>query len=135
MSSRRYYTNILPIEHINGKMAPIAVKCPNTDDPDAIKVNGFWYGYRRREAPTISRYGIRTICRNLNTHPYTTAESENRILFTASLNTVYANKRIAANWELCMRDFRRQILYATPLGYAIAAVRANNGEWLDEWTA
>lgn len=135
MPSRRYYIAVLPVAHLNGKLAPIAQKCPNTEDSEAVEVQGFWYGYRRRESPNISRFGIRTKCRDLNTRPYTPAEEENRILFTASLHAVYEHKALADDWALCLADFVRQRAYATPIGYAVAACRANGGEWLDEWNS
>ena len=135
MPSRRYYISIAPVAHINGKMAPVAVKCKNTEDPEHTTATGFWYGYRRKEAPDINRFGIRTQCRDLTTHPYTAEEDENRTLFTASLNSVYVHKKITADWALCLADFARQKEYATPLGYAVAACRANGGDWLPEWIA
>lgn len=135
MPSRRYYIAIAPISHINGKMAPNRVKCPNTDDPEHTHVSGFWYGYKRRSNPEVSRFGIRDKCRDLNTNPYTAAEDENRTLFRASLVAVYDHKAVQEDWALCMADFSRQDRYTTPIGYAVAAVRANGGQWLDEWTA
>lgn len=130
MPSRRYYIAIAPVEHINGKMAPVAVKCPNTEGPETF--TGFWYGYRRRNIPT-SRYGIRTKSRDLLTKPYTPAEDENRTLFTASLHATFTHKTIAADWTLMMADFRAQDRYTTPIGYAVAACRSNGGEWPPDW--
>lgn len=135
MPSRRYYIAIAPIAHINGKMAPQRVKCPNSDDPEHLESSGFWYGYKRRTAPDVSRFGVRTLGRDLTRHPYTAAEDENRILFTASLNAVYAHKRVAADWSLMLADFNRQDRYATPIGYAVAACRSNGGQWLTEWSS
>lgn len=133
--ARRYYIAVLPVEHINGKMAPVKVRCPNTEDPEHTEVRGFWYGYRRRSSPTISRYGIRTMCRDLTAKPYTPAEDENRTLFTASLNAVYLHRQIAADWELMMSDYMQQTNYATPIGYAVATTRNNSGQWPDDWTS
>lgn len=132
MPAKRWFISVLPVAHVNGKMAPVAVKCPNTTD-DEHKNEGFYYGYVHRANPQVSRFGIRTISRNLNTHPYTESEDENRILFTASLYAVYENKAIARNWLLCTQDFRKQSAYATQLGYAIATCRANGGVWPDRW--
>ena len=134
MPSRRYYIAIAPIDHINGKMAPARVKCPNTEDPDHTTVQGFWYGYKRPNID-VSRFAIRTECRDLTEHPYTPAEDENRSLFTASLMTVRDHHQIAADWSLMLEDFHRQKRYTTPIGYAVAACRANGGEWLEEWTS
>lgn len=135
MPSRRYYIAIAPVDHLNGKLAPCRVKCPNTYDADADHGKGFFYGYRKRAQPNISRFGVRDACRDLNTHPYTAAEDENRTLFRVSLLAVYDHKSIAADWALCMADFERQSRYVTPIGYAVAAVRLNSGVWLDDWTA
>lgn len=135
MPSRRYYIALAPVDHINGKMAPVRVKCPNTTDSEAVEVSGFWYGYRHHNRPDISRYGIRTMCRDLNTKPYTTAEDENRSLFTASLQAVNTHHSIAADWSLMLADFDKQRRYISPIGYAVAACRSNGGQWLPEWTA
>lgn len=134
MPSRRYYTAILPVQHINGKLAPIRVKCPNTYDPEGEKPLGFMYGYKRKKQPHISRFGFRDSCRNLNTHPYTTSEQESRDLFTSSIVTVHEHMKIAEDWKLCLVDFNNSSGYVTPIGYAIAACRANGGQWLPEWT-
>lgn len=133
MSCRRYYIALAPVDHINGKMAPVRVKCPNSDDPEHLEVSGFWYGYRHQNRPDISRFGVRTLCRDLNTHPYTASEDENRTLFTSSLFAVYDHKEVAADWDLMLADFARQDRYVSPIGYAVAACRANGGEWLKEW--
>lgn len=135
MASRRFYIAIAPVAHINGKMAPQRVKCANTEDPEHTTVSGFWYGYRRQANPDVSRFGIRTECRDLTTHPYTTAEDENRTLFTSSLFAVYDHKTIAEDWALMLNDFKAQKKYTTPIGFAVAACRSNGGEWLPEWIA
>ena len=131
MSSRRYYIATAPVSHINGKLAPVRVKCPNTTSEET-EVDGFWYGYKRHD---VSRYGIRTRCRNLNSKPYTAAEDENRTLFRMSLNAVYANRGILHNWELMLADFATQTAYKTPIGFAVAMTRENGGEWRGDWTA
>lgn len=134
MPSRRYFIAIAPVEHLNGKLAPCRVKCPNTFDPDTEKGRAFFYGYRRKSAPYISRFGVRDKCRDLNTKPYTAAEDENRTLFRASLLAVYTHKAVQADWALMLADMEKQSRYNTPIGFAVAAVRANGGEWLPEWT-
>lgn len=135
MSARRYYLGTLPFEHINGKIAPVAVRCANTYDPDAEPKVSFFYGYRHKATPKVSRYGIRSVRRDLNAKPYTAAEDENRTIFTASLQSVHTHKKIAADWALMLADFDKQSNYATPIGYAVASCRANGGEWLPEWVA
>lgn len=132
MPSARYYIALAPVEHINGKMAPVKVKCPDTEDPEKVKVSGFWYGYRKKGS-NVSRYAIRETCRDLTKNPYTTQELENRDLFRVSLLCVYYNKNIPAHWEKMLLEYESQHDYLTPLGYAIAKVRENNGEWLERW--
>lgn len=134
MPSRRYFITFIPVSHINGKMAPVRVKCPNTSDPSHTTVDGFWYGYKRPRVD-VSRYGIRTQCRNLIEHPYTPAEDENRTLFTSSLFAVYDHKIIPADWNLMLQDFNNQKRYTTPIGFAVAHCRANGGEWPVDWVA
>lgn len=134
MPSRRYYIALAPVDHINGKMAPARVKCPNTEDPEHTTVSGFWYGYRRPKID-INRYAIRTRCRDLTQKPYTPAEDENRILFTSSLHAVYAHQAIPADWALMLIDFRAQDTYTTPIGFAVACCRSNGGAWLPGWVA
>lgn len=133
MPARRYYIATLPVQHINGKMAPVAVKCSNSPDPSSEPEVSYWYGYRHRATPLVSRYGIRSQRRDLTAKPYTAAEDENRTLFTMALNAVNDHYDIAADWELCMADFKRQYDYATPRGYAVARCRQNDGAWPAEW--
>lgn len=135
MPSRRFYIATAPIGHINGKMAPVATICSNSDDPEHEPAVSFWYGYRHRATPNVSRFGIRSVRRDLATHPYTAAEDENRTLFRASLQAVYEHKKITTDWGKMLADFSAQDKYTTPIGYAVAACRANGGEWLDDWTA
>lgn len=133
MPSRRYFITIAPVSHINGKMAPCYVKCPNTTDPEEENP-GFWYGFKRRTSP-VSRFGVRYKGRNLNTHPVTTAEDENRSLFTLALQAVNLHRDIAADWALMLADFDKQSRYQTPNGFAVAECRANSGQWPARWTS
>lgn len=134
MPARRYYISTLPVSHINGKMAPVAVKCSDTDDPEHAPRVSFWYGYRHKASPNVSRYGIRENRRDLRVKPYTASEDENRTLFTSSLFAVFDHKTEPEDWRLMLQDFDRQTKYTSPIGYAVAACRANGGEWLQEWT-
>lgn len=135
MPAKRFYIATLPVEHINGKMAPVKYKCSNVAAGEPVPDTSFWYGYRRKTSPFVSRYGIRTEHRKLEEHPYTIAETENRDLFRAALLAVNANHKIPANWELCREDFMAQEEYRTQIGFAIAMCRENAGQWLDAWTA
>lgn len=133
MSSVRYIINTAPIEHINGKIAQVSNIVTNSPDGTDLYRQGYWYGFRRNGSKR-SRFGIRQMRRSLVANPYTQAEDENRILFTMSLNVVYANKQIAPNWTLCVEEWRKQRVYLTQIGYAVHVVRGNNGEWPQRWT-
>lgn len=135
MPARRYYIATIPVQHINGKIAPVSVKCSNSLDPDSEPKVSYFYGYRHFATPSVSRYGIRQKRRNLSVKPYSTAEEENRTIFTTSLHAVYEHQRIAGDWDLMLKDFAIQEDYATPIGFAVAMVRANSGEWLGRWVA
>lgn len=135
MPCRRFYIALAPVAHINGKMAPVRVKCANTNDPAAIETTGFWYGYRRMSRQDVSRYGIRTKCRDLTQHPYTATEIENRALFTLALQAVQLHHEVAGDWELMLIDFHTQERCVTPIGYAVAVCRENNGIWPAKWVA
>lgn len=132
MPSRRYITNIAPIEHINGRMAQVSNIVSNSPDGTDLYLDGYWYGFRRNGS-LRNRFGIRHYRRNLVSNPYTAAEDENRTLFTISLNVVYANKAIPANWALCVAEWAEQREYSTQIGYAVHVVRALNGEWPSRW--
>lgn len=132
MPSHRYFICILPVEHINGKIAPLATKCPDWDGEHTNP--GYMYGYRLRRS-NVNRYGIRTQSRNLQANPYTPGEIDNRSTFTAALLAVNEHQQIAADWERMLQDFDRQRDYMTPRGYAVACCRANGGEWLPEWSS
>lgn len=133
MPSRRYYIATLPVDHINGKMAPVRVKCSNVAAGDTPPETSFWYGYRLQISPNVSRYGIRTEHRMLEDKPYTAAEEENRTLFTMSLQAVNLHRQIASDWQLCQQSFEQQEQYKTISGYAVATCRANQGEWPPYW--
>lgn len=132
--SRRFFIPVLPIGHINGKIAPQFYKAHNTTDPDKKQIDGYFYGYRRRANPTKSCFGIRTNCRDLLVHPYTTEEQENRDLFTLSLLEVSRHWLNQEEKDLCITDFEKQTYYHTPRGFAVAMTRENGGEWPPEWT-
>lgn len=133
MPARRWFIAYMPVEHINGKMAPVAYKVANVPEGTQPDTNSFWYGYRHKYSPDISRYGIRSQHRMLEEHPYTASEEENRTLFRMALENTYLHREIAGDWELCLQDFDKQKDYKTALGYAIATCRANNGEWPEDW--
>lgn len=133
MPTRRYYIAIAPIDHINGKMAPVADVVHNEIDPPVDPTGGFWYGYRPRWS-NRSYYGIRTRPRNLTTNPYTAAELDNRTLFTTSLQAVNAAWSDMTKRNKCLAEFYTQKQYSTPKGFATGITYFNGGTWPARWT-
>lgn len=129
--ARRYYITTLPIAHINGKMAPVSVTCPNSTGERENE--GFYYGYRHRTAPHISRYAIRKKSRNLLRNPVTHGEIENQSLFSNSQIIADTHMLNTAEREKVKADFRRQRAYTTLRGFAFAGVYKNGGEWPEKW--
>lgn len=126
MLARRWATYYLPVEHINGKMAPSRIKCHNQPDTSESD-NFFYYGYRHRKRPNVSRYALRDRARNLSVNPYTQGEEQQKALFTDSVaeaKSVLSNPTKAAAAE---RDFRSQRRYVRLYNYAIAMIIANGG--------
>lgn len=134
MPAKRYFISYLPVQHINGKMAPVKVKCANVPAGETPPDTSYWYGYRHKSTPTVSRYGIRSQHRLLEEKPYTASEEENRTLFTMSLQAVNTHRQIAADWQLCRQSFLQQHDYTTQIGFAVAICRQNSGIWPDTWT-
>ena len=135
MPSKRYFIAIIPVQHINGKMSRVVDKCPDTDNPDADTGVSFYYGYRRKSTPGVSRFGLREKGRDLTAHPYTPTEILNRELMRSTFDQVAAHRAVPDDWALMLQDFRLQHQYSTPSGYAVAMVRKNGGEWLTKWTS
>lgn len=135
MPSKRYFISIIPVQHINGKMSRVCDRVHDTTTPDIDSGVSFYYGYRRKSNPAVSRYGLREKGRNLLAHPYSTDETMNRQLFQDSLREISTHYSIPGDWSLMLRDYQQQHQYATPRGYAVAMVRANGGEWLSRWIA
>lgn len=131
--SQRFFIPILPVGHINGKIAPQKYKAKNTSDEESQTIPGYFYGYRRKSNPNKSCFAIRTACRNLTLNPYTTAEQENRDLFSISLLEVNLHWQNLSERKLCIDEFLKQRKYTTPRGYAVAIVRFNLGEWPARW--
>ena len=133
MPSRRYYITTLPVAHLNGKLDQVSNIVHNTRDPEQLDQPGFWYGYKVR-GRDISRFGIRKHARNLNTNPYTSAEEENRTLFTASLLAVQTHRSVASDWSKMLVDFDKQTRYISPIGFAVSETRKNLGIWPAKWS-
>lgn len=130
IGSRRYFTTTLPVEHINGKMAPSTTRCKNTYTPEG-EHESFYYGFRR--LVKVNRYAIRSVPRDLNTKPYTSRELESRALFTSSIAEVQRYRREPIPWAKCLEEYHKQDTYSTPIGFAIATCRKNRGEWPVRW--
>lgn len=128
MTSRRYFITTLPVEHINGKIAPQSVKCRATDDPDDIEHEGFVYGFRRRYARQ-NRYGIRKRSRYLIDHPYSDAELDAQDTFYNSVQVCKAARHDFRKWRLATRAWQNQAEYATLWGYVVAMTIKNGGAW------
>ena len=133
--SRRYFISYAPFAHVNGKLAPVAIKVKNTTDPAQLVQDGFYYGYRHyQDRCRQSHFAMRTKARNLNTHPYSASETATKQLFATSQSVVCTALRDNIKRAKCEADFIKQKKYITLRGYATAAVIANGGQWLNEWT-
>lgn len=133
MPATRYFVTYMPIEHINGKLANTQIKVKNAASEEVKNDVAFSYGYRHKNS-NKSFFGVRQNPRYLDKNPYTESEQENRTLFALSLQVVRENFK-TANYYLCLQDFNKQNRYITPFGFAVAAVRANGGNWLEDWIA
>lgn len=125
--ARRYYIAHLPISHINGKLAPAAVKCSNQADTDTNGIS-FLYGYRRRRDGR-SRYAYRSKCRNLAVKPYTAAEIASRNSFT---NAIAVAKNNRHKWSNAAQEFEKS-KYKVLYNFIIAAILNNNGIFPSRW--
>ena len=132
MPGKRYVVCYAPVERINGKMARTAQKVSNVAEGKQPSANAFYYGYRRRASHSNS-IGLREIPRDLSTNPYTTAETENKKLFSqaiAAAKVVNSNTHIKAK---AFSDFRKQNKYVYFFGYIVAECRKNNGTIPQRW--
>lgn len=134
MSTRRYIQTLLPIAHINGKIAQSSDKCPNVDDPAKVDNDGFVYGYRRRDSGKKSLFAVRKKSRYLGNNPYTTDETANKQLFATSSKVVAENLKNATEREKAAAAFKKNPLNYNSLRiYCMARVLKNNGKWLENW--
>ena len=136
MPSRRYYIAKAPIEHINGKMAPVRQKCKNVQNESEAVQEGYMYGYTRFPRPDISRYAYRDRGRVLSAHPYTSREYDLQYYFSRG---VYYYKRYRDTqpnnrWTALQNAFAAQCQYSTAYTLCIAKVIQNRGSWPAEWT-
>lgn len=128
----RYIRTLMPLERINGKLAPVRVKCPDSTAEDDIYTDGFFYGYQLPHSQQ-NFFAVRTKCRNLNKNPYGEQESSNRTLFTNTLHAVWIAMQDETKRNKCKADFVKQTAYATLRGFAVAVTRENGGVWPPYW--
>lgn len=134
MPSRRYYITFAPVEHINGKMAPVRVRCRNVQTEEEAEQPGFYYGYQKRTKPNTSRYAVRTRGRVLSANPYTAKEEYNQFIFSDSIYEVnYYKQAEPEAWERMLAEFRTQKKYQYPWNFAIAETIKNNGSFPQRW--
>lgn len=134
MPSRRWYTTIMPVAHINGKMAPVSVKVSATSDPEDLTAEGFFYGYKHKSTPNISRFGLRVHRRNLITNPVTNDEQQNRDDFKEAIQTT--NTELSGGGVFvanARKAWLRNGTYATLRGFCIATYLANGLEFPTDW--
>lgn len=110
--ARRYIIHTPPVQHMNGKLAPSSQVVHNQPDTSETE-DGFYYGYRHRKRPNISRYALRDKARNLSLNPYTPGETRQKALFTQCvqiaqelLSNPTSRIRIAAAWRMQSRYIR-----------------------------
>ena len=128
----RYIRTIMPLEHINGKLAPVRVKCPDSMSEEDVYTDGFFYGYSTKYSD-VNYFAVRTKCRNLTKTPVTQAERANRTLFTNALEAVFEAMQDERKRNLCKADFEKQTRYRTIRGFAVAVTRENGGVWPSFW--
>lgn len=135
MASRRYYIALAPVEHINGKMAPVRVKCKNVQTEEQSEQDGFYYGYKKQATQGLSRYAIRTRGRVLSIHPYTSWERFYHQNFADSVTTIKNVKTRRPNsWRMMLAEFNTQKKYLYPWNFALAETIKNYSEWPSRWS-
>lgn len=132
MPGKRYIIYYAPVERINGKMARTAQKVSNVAEGKTPSANAFYYGYRRRASHSNS-VGLRELPRDLSTNPYTTAETNNKQLFSQSIAAAKAANSTPSIKAKAAADFRQQKQYVYFFGYLVAECRKNNGTIPQRW--
>lgn len=133
MASKRYVTYVMPVQHINGKMARQAQKVKNADNSNPSD-QSFYYGYKVNGRGS-SRFGLREIPRNLLIRPYTTEENANKDLFRraiASAVTVMRDQPMKSKAEKSyLREGQKR--YIRLYNYIIARCHDADGGIPSEW--
>lgn len=135
MSVHRYLTFYAPVEHINGKIAPSAVKVKNVQNEPTEPAEGFPYGYRKANQGYISRFAVRSKPRVLSQKPYTRREYDLQYYFRRGVYhyTRYRDTQPNNRWTALQNAFASQSQYTTAYTLCIAKVIQNRGAWPDEW--
>ena len=133
MASRRWYIATAPVEHINGKMAPVREKCRNVQTESEAEQRGYTYGYMHKSRMGVSRFAVRTRGRVLQKNPYRTPERMNRQAFADSCESAGWIVHTPSVWNIVLAEFNAQSKYVTPYGYCVAQIRLNGGDVPERW--
>lgn len=132
MPSKRYILTYYPIDHINGKMANRSATCKNREGGGENE--GFFYGYRKKSNPK-SRYGVRTMSRNLTTKPYSSGELSAQNLFRTSAQNTSSVFKDLTIYNAARTEYAAQYLdvYSTLYGFIFSTIYKNNGYIPERW--
>lgn len=125
--ARRYIIHTPPVQHMNGKLAPSAQVVHNQPDTSETE-DGYYYGYRHRKKPNISRYALRDKARNLSLNPYTRGEERVKTLFTDCVALAIDMLADAATYYRIRKAFKQQRKYIRIYNYTIAELVKHNGQ-------
>lgn len=125
--ARRYIIHTPPVQHMNGKLAPSAQVVHNQPDSSETE-DGFYYGYRHRKKPNVSRYALRDKARNLSLNPYTRGEEMVKTLFTECVALAIDMLTDTATYYRILEAFKQQRKYIRIYNYTIAELVKHNGQ-------
>lgn len=122
----------MPVDHLNGKLAPSSVVCHNQPDTD-VSGTSFYYGYRYRNKPDTSRYAIREKSRNLSVNPYTVGEEASKQAFSDAVAQAQHVLSNPTTYPGVTSAFRSQHRYIRRYNYVIATLILTGGDIPPEW--
>ena len=125
--ARRYIIHTPPVQHMNGKLAPSAQVVHNQPDSSETE-DGFYYGYRHRKKPNVSRYALRDKARNLSLNPYTRGEERVKTLFTDCVALAIDMLADTETYDRILQAFKLQRRYIRIYNYTIAELVKHNGQ-------
>ena len=125
--ARRYIIHTPPVQHMNGKLAPSAQVVHNQPDSSETE-DSFYYGYRHRKKPNVSRYALRDKARNLSLNPYTRGEERVKTLFTDCVALAIDMLADTATYYRILEAFKQQRKYIRIYNYTIAELVKHNGQ-------